>query len=332
MKRQTTLKGFHNILVTGGTGFIGSHLVDDLLPLGKQVTVFDNLSTGSKGNLPAEARLITGDIRNPKQVIEAVKTVDLIFHVAANASGTVSVNDSRFDFDSNALGTFNVLEAARQARVKKFVYVSSASVYGVPQHFPMAESHPTLPFVPYGASKLTGEICSRAFAETYQLPIVIARPFCVYGPRENASLTMVEVGRYLRWHLNNQPIRIVGDIDRKTRDFVHVSDVVRGLILIADHGETGEIFNLGSGEETSMRQLTDIISLVTDRKATIDVLSHITEDTYRLVSDTAKIKSMGYLPEVSLTDGIKHLTKVLGNCPEMPTSPTIFKIGQIGEI
>lgn len=125
---------------------------------------------------------------------------------------------------------------------------------------------------------------------------------------------------------------IVGDIDRKTRDFVHVSDVIQGLLLIADRGDAGEIFNLGSGEETSMRQLTDVISSITGRKAIIDGLPDITEDTYRLVADISRIKSIGYSPKVSLVEGIRHLVEDLGEYPEMPMCPTIFKKGQRGEV
>lgn len=326
------LENFQKVLVTGGTGFIGSHLVAALLPLGKEVVVFDNLSTGPEGNLPVGARLIRGDVRSLRQAMEAAKGIDLVFHVAANASGTVSVNDPRFDFESNASGTFNVLEAALQTGVKKFVYVSSASVYGVPQSFPVREDHPTDPFIPYGASKLAGEIYCSSFFQTYDLPMVIGRPFCVYGTAENPKTALVEVGRYLRWHLNGRPIRIVGDIDRKTRDFVHVSDVIQGLLLIADRGDVGETFNLGSGEEISMRQLTDVISSITGRKAIIDVLSDITEDTYRLVASISRIKSLGYSPKVSLIEGIRHLTEDLGEYPEMPTCPTIFRRGQRADV
>ncbi len=133
------LEEFRRILVTGGTGFIGSHLAATLLSLGKEVVVFDNLSTGLEENLPQGATLIIGDMRNPEQVTQATEGADLIFHVAANASGTVSVNNPRLDFESNVCGTFNVLDAALQTRVKKFIYVSSASVYGAPQRFPIRE-------------------------------------------------------------------------------------------------------------------------------------------------------------------------------------------------
>jgi nucleoside-diphosphate-sugar epimerase len=195
----------------------------------------------------------------------------------------------------------------------------------------MGEDHPTKPFVPYGTSKLAGEIYCRSFFQTYGLPLVIGRPFCVYGPRENPKLALVEVSRYLRWHLNEKPIQIIGDIDRKTRDFVHVNDVVQGLLLLADRAPVGEVYNLGSGEEVTMRQLTEVIGSATGRPAAVDVIPDITEDTYRLVGDISKLKSLGYAPRVSLADGVKRLAADLGERPEMPAGPTIFKRDQRAE-
>ncbi len=326
------LEDFQKVLVTGGAGFIGSHLAATILSLGKEVVVFDNLSTGLEDNLPQGAMLIMGDVRNPEQVSQATEGADLIVHAAANANGTDSVNNPRLDFESNVCGTFNVLDAALQVGVKKFVYVSSASVYGIPQRFPIGEEHPTNPFVPYGASKLAGEICCRSFFHTYELPVVIGRPFCVYGLRENPELALVEVSRYLRWHLNGKPIRIVGDIDRKTRDFVHVSDVVQSLLLIADHAAEGEVFNLGSGKEVTMRELVDVIGSVTGQQPIVETIADITEDTYRLVGDISKIRGLGYVPKVSLAEGLRRLVEELGQHPQMPAGATIFKKGQLGEM
>ena len=325
------LDPYSKILVTGGCGFIGSHLVAALSSLGKQVVVVDNLATGASEAMPAGTTLARVDVRDPSQVREAVKDAELVFHLAANANGTVSINNPRLDFETNALGTFNVLEAALSTGVNRFVYVSSASVYGRPQRFPLDEEHPRKPFVPYGASKLTGELCCLSFWEAHRLPVVIARPFCVYGPRENPQLALVEVTRYLRWHLNRKPIPIIGDPDRKTRDFVHVSDIVRGLLLIAEKAEPGEIFNLGSGQEVPMRKLTDIISSVTGRKAGVHEIRSVTDDTYRLVADISKIKSLGYSPKTSLVEGVRQLAEELGENPKLPSGTTIFKKGQEAE-
>ena len=185
------------VLVTGGCGFIGSHLVRALLSQGREVVVFDNLSTGFEQNLAPGARLVRGDVRHEGQIARAVETADVVFHLAANSNTTVSINAPRADFETNTQGTFNVLEAALNAQVEKVVYVSSASVYGVPQSTPIGEHHPIGPFVPYGASKFSGEIFCNIFYETYDLPVVIVRPFCVYGPGENPEVALVEVSRYL---------------------------------------------------------------------------------------------------------------------------------------
>jgi nucleoside-diphosphate-sugar epimerase len=249
------LNQYKKILVTGGLGFIGKHLVKALLSLDKNVVILDNFSTASDDPIPQGATVLQADIRSPKQVMEAFKNIELVFHVAANANGTISINNPRFDFETNAVGTFNTLEAALKSGVKRFVYASSASVYGKPQQFPINEQHPTKPFVPYGASKLAGELCCFSLFKARSLPVVMARLFCVYGPGENPKTALVEVSRYLRWHLNQKAIQVVGDIDQKTRDFVHISDAVQGLLLIAEKSNEGEIFNIGSGEEVSMREL-----------------------------------------------------------------------------
>jgi UDP-glucose 4-epimerase len=266
------------VVVTGGLGFIGGHLVETLLSLQKEVIIIDNLSTATRSP-PHNAKFIQADLHRPQDIPRAMGEADLIFHAAANANGTLSVRDPRFDFEANAVGTFNVLDAVRESKCRSFVYVSSASVYGRPQRVPIDEEHPTKPFLPYGASKLSGEACCYAFQNTYGVPVKLARPFCVYGPGENPRLALVEVSRYLRWHLNGMPIQVVGDMDLKTRDFVHVDDVVKALLLVADRGEAGGVFNIGSGEEVSMRRLTEVIGEVTRRRPAVKEIPEITEDT-----------------------------------------------------
>ena len=325
------LEQYGKVLVTGGLGFIGTHLVNELLSLKKDVVIVDNYGTALHKTFPQGVTLIEADIRHPQQIAEAVMGAELIFHVAGNSNGSISVENLRFDFESNAIGTFNVLEGAFKAGAKRVLYVSSASVYGPPQYYPMNEQHPTRPFVPYGASKLTGELASLSFFHAKGLPVVIARPFCVYGPGENPKIALVEVSRYLRWHLNQQPIQIVGDIKHKTRDFVHVSDLVQGFLLIADKAEAGEVFNVGSGEETSMEQLVDVIGQVTAQTPRISQISHITQDTYRLVANIAKLRSLGYTPRVSLVDGVRQLVPELGEHPALPSGETIFEQGQKAE-
>lgn len=325
------LDNYHSFLVTGGLGFAGRHLTETLLRLGKEVTVLDNIRTATDTHPPLGAMLRIADIRDSREVAEAVTGVDVVFHLAANANGTLSITHPRLDFETNTVGTFSLAERLLGGDIQRFVYVSSASVYGRPRHFPIDEDHPTRPFVPYGASKLSGEVTCLALHHACGLPVVVGRPFCVYGPGTNPQEEMVEVGRYLRWHLNDQPIQIVGDLERKTRDFVHVSDLVAGLLVIADRGGLGEVFNIGSGQEISMRQLVEMIADATGRTPALRVISDIADDTYRLVADISKLEELGYRPTKPFGEGVRELADQLGPAPELPGTPTIFVRGQQSE-
>lgn len=325
------LDNYHSFLVTGGLGFVGRHLTEALLALGKEVTVLDNTRTATDTRPPPGTTLRIADIRHSHEVAEALIGVDVVFHLAANANGSLSITQPRLDFETNTVGTFSLAESILDSDIRRFVYVSSASVYGRPQRFPMDEDHPTRPFVPYGASKLSGEVTCLALHHACGLPVVVGRPFCIYGPGTNPHEEMVEVGRYLRWHLNDQPIQVIGDLDGKTRDFVHVSDLVNGLLLIADRARTGEVFNIGSGQEISMRQLVETIGAATGREPALRVISEITDDTYRLVADVSKLEGLGYRPAMHFGKGIRELADQLGPAPELPDSPTIFVRGQRAE-
>lgn len=325
------LNDYHRFLVTGGLGFVGRHLAKALVLLGKEVSILDNTHTATNSSPPPGTTLHVADIRNRDEVTAALAGIEVVFHLAANANGTLSVTNPRLDFEINTVGTFALTETLLDSDIRRFVYVSSASVYGRPRLFPMDENHLTKPFVPYGASKLSGEVSCLALHDACGLPVVVGRPFCIYGPGDNPREAMVEVGRYLRWHLNNEPIQIIGDIDRKTRDFVHVSDLVTGLLLIADRAETGEVFNIGSGQETSMRQLIETIGAATEHEPDLRVIPEVDNDTYRLVADISKIERLGYRPIKPLSDGVRELVEYLGPNPELPGPPTIFTRGQRAE-
>ncbi len=182
------------IAVTGGLGFIGRRLVRALLDHGKRVIVLDRRPP-SDGEADPDIDYRVVDVREPRSLRDALCAADLVFHLAANANGTYSVEHPGEDFQTNCVGTFNVLQAAVETGVRRVVYVSSASVYGTPQRFPISESHPTDPIVPYGASKLAGEGFGVAFRYSYGLDFVAARPFCVYGPGEDPATSLVEVSR-----------------------------------------------------------------------------------------------------------------------------------------
>ena len=247
-----------------------------------------------------------------------MKGCDTVFHLAANANGTYSVEHPGEDFRTNCVGTFNVLQAALEAGVRRVVYVSSASVYGTPRRFPIPESHPTDPIVPYGASKVAGERFGLAFLNSYGLDFVAARPFCVYGPGEDPATSLVEVSRYLRWHLNGRAIQVVGDARRKTRDFIHVTDAVQGLVAIAERAHPGEILNVGSGTEVSMRELAEHIERLAGGTVRVRELTDIQDDTYRLVADISRLRRLGFVPRVPLDEGLAGLIENLGDRPELP--------------
>jgi nucleoside-diphosphate-sugar epimerase len=310
--------------VTGGMGFVGRHLVQALCRLGKQVTVIDVVGQ-NHGYLPPNARFVQADLRHYDTVCAALAGARTVFHLAGNSSGSVSVRRPQFDFETNALGTANVANAAAAAGVQRLVYLSSAIVYGVPQSAPITESHPTLPFLPYGASKLSGELVVRSLHETLGLRATIGRAFVLYGPGENPQVAGGEVSQFLRWQLNGRPIQVVGDLDAKTRDFLHVADLCHALLILADRGDHGQVYNLGSGTEVSMRTLAHAVGAVTGRAPALDADPAVLDDSFRLVADTSRLRALGFRPQVELNEGLRDLASVLGDRPELPSCPAVFR-------
>jgi nucleoside-diphosphate-sugar epimerase len=230
----------------------------------------------------------------------------------------------------NALATSNVGNAALAAGAQRLVYLSAGSVYGTPQEVPLNEEHPTRPFLPYGASKLSGELALRALHTACGLPVVIGRGMVVYGPGEDPRSAGGEVSQFLRWHLNGLPIPVVGDIDRKTRDFIHVHDLVNALLAMADKGCSGGIYNVGSGTETSMRQLAEEISAATGRPAQLDANPEVNDDSYRLVANISRLRGIGFEPQITLGAGLRSLSAELGGAPELPSVKAIFRMQRPG--
>ncbi|GAA0467694.1 NDP-sugar dehydratase or epimerase [Paractinoplanes deccanensis] len=309
-------------IVTGGHGFVGSHLVAALRRRGVAVTVLDVVPPPA--GLPADVGHRPVDLRDPASVRAALVPADVVFHLAGNASGTISVDRPRFDFETNAEGTFNLFEALLDEPPRRVTYLSSAMVYGRPECTPMPEDHPLRPFLPYAASKLAGEHIAESMCESYGLPTVIGRAFTIYGPGEDPRRAGGEVSQFVRWHLNGRPIPAVGDADRKTRDFAHVHDLVHGLMTITERGTPGEVYNLGTGSETSLRELADIVGRVTGRPADLHCDDEVLDDSYRHVADIAKLRALGYRPRVPLAEGIADLARTLGEDPELPSNPAVF--------
>ncbi|HEY3747816.1 MAG TPA: NAD-dependent epimerase/dehydratase family protein [Pseudonocardiaceae bacterium] len=322
----TDLEIYNRIVVTGGLGFVGRHMVSTLASIGKSVLVLD-VARPSDTNRP-NVSYCQADIRDMRGVTSELRAADLVIHLAGNPSGTLSIDRPRFDFETNAEGTFNLCEALAGSSIRRLVYLSTAMVYGVPRTCPVSETHPVGPFLPYAASKLSGEHVVSAFGHALGLPATIGRAFTVYGAGEDPRRAGGEVSQFLRWHLNDLPIRATGDIDRKTRDFCAVDDLVRGLLFLATRGAEGEVYNLGSGTETSLRELADVVGAATGRPAVLDSDESITDDTYRMVADIGKLRDLGYRPTTSLLDGVGRLAERLGDHPELPAVDTIFQRGQ----
>jgi UDP-glucose 4-epimerase len=306
---------------------VGRHLTRHLLAAGHDVLVLD-VNRPRSSTLPSGARFRQVDLREPNAVTAACAGLDTVYHLAGNSSGTRSVVEPLFDFQTNAVGTANVCQAAVAAGVSRLVYLSTAMVYGRPTVVPIPEDHPTEPFLPYGASKLAGEHMVRSFHETFGLDTVIGRAFVIYGPGENPKVAGGEVSQYLRWHLNHHPVHATGIIDRKTRDFAHVTDVVRALHTIGEQGATSTVYNIGTGSEYSLRELVEVIGEATGRPVDLRVDESITDDSYRHVPDISRLRRLGYRPHTSLSSGVRSLAEVLGDTPEMPAVPTIFRPGQ----
>jgi UDP-glucose 4-epimerase len=250
------------ILITGGAGFIGSHLVDALR--GQRVRVLDDFSTGSRENLAHHAgnsniEILQGSICDERTVEQAMEGTTVVFHLACRGVRH-SIGHPLESHHVNASGALTLLRAARSAGVRRFVHISSSEVYGTARYVPMDERHACYPETVYGAAKLAGEAYARAYFRTYGLPTVVVRPFNNFGPRSHFEGDSGEViPRFCVWALNGMPPIIFGD-GSQTRDFIYVEETARWLVQIAECDDlVGETINLGSGQETSVRELARIV-------------------------------------------------------------------------
>lgn len=250
-------------LVTGGAGFIGSNIVDELLRRGSSVTVLDDLSTGYRENLRAEgeAAFVEGDVRDRGAVERAVEGCDVVFHLAASVGNKKSIDDPRHDAETNVLGTINVLEAARAAGVRKVVVSSSAGVFGELKTLPIREDHPLDPDSPYGCTKLCEEKLAIAWSKLYGLETVCLRYFNVFGRRQRFDAYGNVIPIFVFKALRNEPLTIFGD-GEQTRDFVHVRDVVAANLGAADRPGLSGVFNIGSGSRIGINELVRLIGEV----------------------------------------------------------------------
>ncbi len=249
------------VLVTGGAGFIGSHLVDALVEEGHSVVVIDNLSTGKRSQVNKKAKFIKADIRSLKKIKPYFKGADCVFHLAAKARIQPSIKDPVPTFDHNVVGTLNVLLAAHDAGVKRVIYSGSSSSYGDQDTLPLFEEMIPRFKSPYSLSKYVGEELCRLFSGLYGLETVSLRYFNVYGPRQLlAGAYATVIGIFLKQFKDGKPLTIVGDGGIR-RDFTHVSDVVKANILAAQSAKAGkgEVINIGTGKNYSINEVASMI-------------------------------------------------------------------------
>ncbi len=294
-------------LVTGGAGFIGSHLVDALVSKGHEVVVLDNLSTGRLENLE--------HVKNNIQIVQCdlgilggwhknFKGVDWVFHLAALADIVPSIQNPEAYFRANVDGTFNVLQACIKAETKRILYAASSSCYGIPDSYPTTELAEIRPQYPYALTKRIGEELVMHWTQVYKIPALSLRFFNVFGPRSRTSGTYGAVfGVFLAQKLSGQPFTVVGD-GNQTRDFTFVTDIVAALIAAAESDKKGEVYNVGSGYTTSVNKLVELLE---GDKINIPKRPGEPDCTF---ADITKIKNeIGWIPKVSVEEGVTEIVK-----------------------
>ena len=304
-------------IVTGGAGFIGSNLIDELVRLDHEIIVIDNLSTGRLSNLDKvknKIKFINIDISNSEESIHKYfKNVDWVFHMAGRADIVPSITNPSSYFQSNVKGTLNILEASRKAKIKKFIYAASASCYGIPERYPTDEKSKIDPQYPYALTKFLGEQLVIRWSKFYDMPNVSLRFFNVYGPRSRTTGAYGAVfGIFLAQKLAGKPLTIVGD-GTQTRDFVYVYDVVNAVIAAAQQGKQGEIYNVGNGKEISVNLIADIIG---GNKVSVPKRPG---EPDRSIADITKIKTqLNWQSKISIKKGIELLLKNIDNWKDAP--------------
>lgn len=305
-----------NYLVTGGAGFIGSHITRTLVEKGHSVRVLDNFSSGKRENLQGvDAEIIEGDLRDAEAVSKAVKGMEVVFHEAAFVSVPESMEKPQECLDVNVTGTSILFEAARRAGVKRLVFASSAAVYGDSQAYPLSEDSPLRQLSPYAVSKRVDELYGELFTNQFGFEVVALRYFNVYGPRQRPdSMYAAAVPIFIRCMLDNKPVTIFGD-GGQSRDLVNVRDVVRANLLAAEHpAAPGQIFNVCTGIETRLLDLLDILYEIFPNAPKHIHAEPRRGDIYRSIGTPKKIMDMlGFKPQVSLAAGLYEAVEAMRN-------------------
>jgi len=303
------------VLVTGGGGFIGSHIVDALLKRDIQVGVLDDFSTGETSNLTQHdsprLRLHKGDIRDEAFVKRAVQGYDAVIHQAALVSVTRSVEDPERTNSVNVNGTLNLLSAARDANIRRFIYASSSSVYGETPTQPKIETMNTLPISPYAVSKLAAENYCRVFARVYGMESICLRYFNVYGPRQKYGQYSGVIPTFVKRVMNDEPPVIFGD-GNQTRDFTYVEDVVSANLLGLDADVSpgsADVFNVASGRQVTLNELASMVTRLMGKPELgvehTDPRKGDIRDSYSDISKARKV--LGYSPRSSLEEGLPRV-------------------------
>jgi len=315
---MTNLAAFGRTIVTGGAGFIGAHLVALLSRAGAETIVVDTREPQSP--IPG-VDYVVADLRSPGQAADALRGADMVFHLAGTLDAPGSILDPSSDFEANVVTTLNVLRAARDAGARRFVFTSSALIYGRPSSCPISEDAPLRPVFPYAESKYTCERLIASFGKAHQMSYVIGRAFVTYGPGESLT-ARGEVSQYLRALASGSGPQVLGNPDAKTRDFIHVFDVVEALMWLAGRPVTG-IVNIGTGRETTLRELTAMAAAALGQPAPDLHWAPSPEDEYRMVADITRLAALGFRPSIRLEDGIAALAEEFtGRGPRRPeTSP-----------
>lgn len=303
------------IIVTGGAGFIGSNLVDQLVLKGHHVTVIDNFVTGRKENLKKsknKIKLVKKSILD-KSISKYFQNIDCVFHLAGLADIVPSINNPKKYFDYNVNGTLNILECMKINNVKKIIYSASASCYGKPKKFPTSENSEIDTKYPYALTKYLGEKLVMHWGKIYKFNSVSTRFFNVYGPRSRTSGAYGAVfGVFFAQKINNKPLTVVGN-GKQTRDFIHVTDLVAALLKILYSSKKNKIYNIASGKETSVNKIAKLIG---GKKITIPKRPG---EPDRSLGDIRKIKKeLKWSPKISIEHGVNELLKNLQNWKKAP--------------
>jgi nucleoside-diphosphate-sugar epimerase len=305
----------NNYLVTGGAGFIGSHLVEELVKRGHYVRVIDNYITGRKSNLAEfkdKIELLMEDLRSFESAKKAVKDIDFVLHQAALPSVSRSVEAPIESNDCNVTATLNLLVASNDEGIRRFVYASSSSAYGDTPKLPKEESMATNPLSPYAVSKLTGEYYCQVFHRVYGLETVALRYFNVFGPRQDPkSQYAAVIPLFIDLIMKKEEITVHGD-GEQTRDFSYVENVVNANLLACETNKkvAGEVFNIACGKRISLNELIEFMQQYTGLKAAIKYIEPRKGDVKHSLADINKAREMlGYDPKISVQEGLKIYTE-----------------------